>query len=133
MDTEKRKTVMLVLGRKVIADLLIKSIGKQANMEAFGVYDYKNAETVALSRKPHIALVEIPETHGFPAINTLNVCGEIKKANPDCKIVLLCPEHDKESVDVCIDAKQRSEIEDFLFYDSSVDYLASKLKSLCPA
>ena len=124
---------MLVVGRKVIADLLVKSIGSQSNMEAFGVYDYKSAGTAALSRRPELALVEIPEKQGFPALDTLNICGEIKKINPECKIVLLCPEHDKESVDVCIDAKQRSEIEDFLFYDSSVDYLASKLKALCPA
>ena len=127
-----KKVVMLVLGRKVIADLLIKAIGKQSNMEAFGIYDYKNAGITALSRKPYLALVEIPEKHGFPALDTLNVCGEIKKSSPDCKIVLLCPEQDKESVDACIDAKKRDEIEDFLFYDSSVDYLASKLESLCP-
>jgi DNA-binding NarL/FixJ family response regulator len=129
---EDKKAVMLVLGRKVIADLLIKSIGKRVKMEAFGIYDYKNAGTATLSRKPYLALVEIPEKHGFPALDTLNICGEIKEANPECKIVLLCPEQDKESVDICINAKKRGEIEDFLFYDSSVDYLASKLESLCP-
>ena len=127
-----KKVVMLVLGRKVIADLLIQSVGRRANMEPFGIYDYKNAGTAALSRKPYLALVEIPEKYGFPALDTLNVCGEIKKESPGCKIVLLCPEQDKESVDVCIDAKKRGEIEDFLFYDSSADYLASKLESLCP-
>jgi len=130
--TKSKKVVMLVLGRKVIADLLIKSIGKRANMEVFGMYDYKNAGVTALSRKPYLALVEIPEKHGFPAFDTLSVCGEIKEASEGCKIVLLCPEQDKESVDICIDAKKRNEIEDFLFYDSSVDYLASKLESLCP-
>jgi len=127
-----KKVVMLVLGRKVIADLLIRSIDKNASMEAFGVYDYKNAGITALSRKPYLALVEIPEKYGFQALETLDVCVEIKKESPGCKIVLLCPEKDKESVDVCIEAKKTGEIEDFLFYDSSVDYLVSKLESLCP-
>ena len=125
-----KKIVMLVLCRRVIADLLIKSIGKRPNMEAFGIYDYKTAETTALARQPNIALVEIPEKFGFPALEALDVCEKIRKSSPGCKIVLLCPEQDKESVDTCIEVKKKGEIEDFLFYDSSVDYLVSKLEAL---
>ena len=124
---------MMVLCRRVIADLLINVIGKRANMEAFGVYDYKNAGSEAMLRHPCLALVEIPEKYGFPALDTLDVCGEIKKSSPGCKIVLLCPENDRESVETCVEVKKRDEIDDFLFYDSSVEYLASKLEALCPA
>ena len=128
----KTKTVMLVLCRRVIADLLVKAVSNRAGLDAFGLYDYNNAGTTALARKPNLALVEIPERYGTPALDTLDVCDEIKKASPECKIVLLCPEQDKESVNVCIDVKKRGEIADFLFYDSSVEYLASKLESLLP-
>ena len=130
---DKKKIVMLVLCRRVIADLLIKAVGKQSDLEVFGVYDYQNAGNEAMLRHPYIALVEIPEKHGFPALDTLAICNEIRKESPGCKIVLLCPEHDRESVEICIDVKKRGEIEDFLFYDSSMDYMASKLKALYPA
>ena len=124
---------MLVLCRKIIAEALIKALENNRDMEAFGVYDYKNAGMTARSRKPHLALVEIPERYGSPALETLDVCDEIKKASPGCKIILLCPERDKESVGVCIDVKKRGEIDDFIFYEAGVDYLASKLEALLPA
>ena len=128
----KKNIVMLLLCRRVIADLLINSIVKKGGMEAFGIYDYKNAVTVSLARKPHIALVEIPERHGTPAQETLIICEGIKESSAGCKIILLCPEQDKESVNICIEAKKQGKIEDFLFYDSGVDYLVSKLEALCP-
>ena len=128
-----RKTiVMLLLCRRVIADLLIKSLERNSDVEAFGVYDFNNAVNAAISRKPNIALVEIPEKHGAPAIDALDVCEGIKTAIADCKIVLLCPEQDKASVNSCVEAKKQGKIEDFLFYDSGVDYLVSKLEALYP-
>ena len=128
----KKTIVMLLLCRRVIADLLIKSIEKKEGVEAFGLYDYKNAAITAASRKPDVALVEIPEKNGTPALDTLEICEGIKTNSPGCKIVLLCPENDKESVNVCEEAKKQGKVEDYLFYDSGVDYLVSKLKALYP-
>jgi len=128
-----RKTiVMLLLCRRVIADLLIKSLERNEEVEAFGIYDYKNAVHAAMSRRPNIALVEIPEKHGTPAQDTLEICVAIKKELCECKIVLLCPEQDKESINACVEAKKQGKVEDFLFYDSGVEYLVSKLEALYP-
>jgi DNA-binding NarL/FixJ family response regulator len=124
--------IMLLLCRRVIADLLIRAIEKKGVMEAFGIYDYKNAVDTALSRHPDIALVEIPEQYGSSAQNTLLLCGAIKAASPGCKIAILCPEKDEAGVNACIEAKQAGRIEDYFFYDSGVDYLVSKLQALLP-
>ena len=123
---------MLLLCRRVIADLLINSIEMNGGVEAFGIYDYNNAAHSAAARKPDIALVEIPEKHGTPAIDTLEICEEIKEISPGCKIVLLCPEQDRGSVNECVKAKKQGKVEDYLFYDSGVDYLVSKLEALTP-
>ena len=124
--------VMLVLCRRVIADLLIRTIEKKGVMEAFGIYNYKNAVDTAVSRRPDIALVEIPEQHGSSAKDTLIICDGIKEASPGCKIAVLCPEKDEAGVDACIEAKKAGRIEDYFFYDSGVDYLVSKLKAMLP-
>ena len=129
----KKTIVMLLLCRRVIADLLISSVEWSGAVEAYGVYDYRNAVHSAISRKPDIALVEIPEKHGTPAQDTLEICQAIKAELHNCKIVMLCPEQDKESVSACVDAKKQGKVEDFLFYDSGVDYLVSKLEALYPA
>ena len=127
-----KKIVMLVLCRKVIAGLLIEAIKKRTDMDAFGLYEFNKAKGMAKARQPKIALVEIPENRGHPARNALDVCGEIQEASPGCKIILICPENDEESVAVCIEDAKTGKISDYMFYDLSVDYLVSKLISLCP-
>jgi len=87
---------------------------------------------MATAMQPKIALVEIQENRGNPAQDALDVCMEIKEASPGCKIILICPDNDEESVSACIEAVKEGRINDYLFYDLSVDYLVSKLMSLCP-
>ena len=101
----KKNTVMLLLCRRVIADLLIESIEKNGGVVAFGVYNYENAVTSAAVYMPDIVLVEIPENYGTPALDTLEICENVKETSPGCKVVLLCPEQDKNNVHICVKAK----------------------------
>jgi len=128
----RKDIVMLVLCRRVIAKLFIEHIENNTNMEAFGGYEFGDAKKMALVRQPTLALVEIPERHGDPALDTLNVCEEIKEASPGCKVMLMCPEQDKKSVLACVEAKRRGKIDDYIFYEASPEYLTSKLESLVP-
>ena len=129
---EDKKIVMLVLCRKVISGLLIEAIKQRTDMDAFGVYEFNKARNMAMVRQPKIALVEIPENRGDPAREALDICGDIQEVSPGCRIILICPENDEESVAACIEAIKEGKINDYLFYDLSVDYLVSKLISLCP-
>ena len=126
-------TVLLVLCRRVIAELLIDLIQGSTQIETVGVYDFSRARNMAQVRQPTLALVEIPERNGEPAQEALDVCEDIKETSPGCKIMLMCPEQDGESVRRCADAKRKGEIEDYIFYDASPEYLVSKLESLLPA
>ena len=126
------EAVLLVLCRKVIAGLLIESISKNQNMRVYGVYKHNEVRSAAMTYKPQLALIEVADRYGdpVPAEDALDVCLDIRESSPDCKIMLLCPERDKESVNMCVDAKKRGEIQDFLFYEASVEYLVSKLEAL---
>ena len=44
--------------------------------------------------------------------------------------MLMCPEGQAEAVHRAIEAKRKGEIDDFVFYDVSLDYLAASLQSL---
>ena len=132
VDEGNRNIVMLVLCRKVIAQLIVEAIEKRSGTTVFAEYDYSNVGTIAAVHKPDIALIEIPERRGTPALDILDVCAEINKAVPGCKIMLLCPDKDKGSIDVCVKAKKKSQIEDFMFYEAGVEYLASKLEAMLP-
>ena len=76
---------MLVLCRKIIANLLEETIEKRSNMKVFTEYDYKNIRTIVSVRDPNIVLMEIPERHGTPAQDTLSICEEIKSVSPGCR------------------------------------------------
>ena len=128
-----KKTIMLVLCRKVIAGLLVEAIQKRTGMEALELDEFDKAKDMAALQRPKIALVEVPERHGFPARDALDVCVQIKEASPGCKIILICPENDEESVKTSLKAIKEGIIDDFLFYDLSVDYLVAKLEALRPA
>ena len=128
----KKEIVMLVLYRKVIAGLLIEAIHNRTGLEVFGVYEFNKVKNMALVHQPTSALVEIPEKYGDPALDTLDVCDDIREACPFCKIMLMCPEQDKKSIDVCVDAKRNGKIEDYIFYDTTPEYLTSKLEALLP-
>ena len=125
------KTMVILLWcRKVITDLLAIALQKRPDVQTIGVHTYDDAKSAATERNPSIALIELHEKQNGLNKETLGFCDEIRKASPGCKIVLLCPEADKESVQVCIEAKRQGQIEDFVFYDTSTDYLVSKLESL---
>ena len=128
----ERKVVILVLCRKVIAQLFIEHITNNTQMKALGVYGFSEVRNIALVHNPILALVEIPEQHGDPVQEAFDVCGDIKKVCPNCKIMLMCPEKDKKSVDACVEAKKKGYIEDYVFYDTSPIYLTSKLEALLP-
>ena len=49
---------------------------------------------------------------------------------PYCRLMLMCPEGQAEAVHRTIEAKRKGEIDDFVFYDASLDYLAASLQSL---
>ena len=128
----KKEVVMLVLCRKIIAKLFIEHIKSKTQMEVIGVYEWNKVRNVVLVHHPTIALVEIPERHGEPAQEALDVCADIKKTCPECQIIMMCLEQDKKSIDVCVDAKRNGKIEDYIFYDTTPEYLTSKLEALLP-
>ena len=84
-----------------------------------------------ISYMPGVVVVEIPESGIFRfAEKCLAICDAIRKQVPGCKQVLICSESDADSCRAAIQAKQENRIDDFLFYDTSVNYLFSKLESL---
>ena len=72
--------------------------------------------------------VPIDGTHdiGF----CLALCAWLRQVTPGCRLMLMCPENQAEAVRRAIEAKRRGQIDDFVFYDVSLDYLAASLQSL---
>jgi len=125
------KKVLLVMKRKMLSDALIEKADGDPRFEFVAARNYPTALLTAESCSPEITVVEIPESGSWKsAEKCLTICDTIRAQFPNCKQVILCNEDDTESCIAAIHAKQKNRIDDFVFYDSSIHYLFSKLDAL---
>jgi len=128
----EQKNALLVLCRRVIAELVTEYMESNTNMKAHCVYRYDEARLMVSILQPIVALVEVPERHGDPVLDAFDLYDFIKEECPDCKILLMVSEQDKKGVAACVEAKQKGRIEDFIFYNASVQYMTAKLEAMLP-
>ena len=126
-----REKILLIMSRKMLADALIAQAKTDRCFELWADQNYALAVVTAMSCRPAVVVVEIPESGSWhSAEKCLSICDAIRKELPGCKQVLLSSESDASSCRAAIQAKREKRIDDFLYYDTSVNYLFSKLESL---
>jgi len=125
------RRVLLVMQKRMLSDALIAHSNDDTRFIFTKEPRYASAALTAEACSPEITVVEIPESGSWKsAEKCLAVCDMIHSQLPDCKLVILCSEDDKDSYQAAIHAKQERRIDDFLFYDNSAHYLLSKLEAL---
>ncbi|MFR3077748.1 MAG: hypothetical protein ACLTNE_05290 [Intestinimonas butyriciproducens] len=92
--------------------------------------DYANADVAIRRHLAAGALLEVTEDGEYDMDFCLALCTWLREATPDCHLMLMCPENQQETVNRAIAAKKQKLIDDFVFYDVSLDYLAASLQSL---
>jgi len=122
------QTIVLIMRRKAIAQGLAQSLGGGPRVILEPSHRYAQARIRAGGAD--IALVEIAESGSHGAAKCLALCDRLREDAPQCKLLLMCPEQDQDSVARAIEAKCRGRIDDFVFYDVTTDYLVSKLLSM---
>lgn len=124
------QTIVLLMRRKPIAQGFTQSL--KSNPQIHIVYEphYQNAHATIGAHEAGVALIEIGETDEYAISRCLLLCKTLRKKTPRCKLVLLCPEQNEESVLEAVAAKKDGRIDDFMFYDTSFNYLAAKLLSM---
>ncbi|NMA49551.1 MAG: hypothetical protein GX947_07260 [Tissierellia bacterium] len=122
--------IILIMKRKPIAQGLINSL--EYNSEVHLIYEpyYHKTNLAIRNHKAKAALIEVTETGPYDIGYCLALCKELRKNTPECKLVLMCSEEDEKTINLVVDAKGKKEIDDFVFFDVTIDYLASKLISI---
>jgi len=124
------QTIVLIMQRKLIAQRLTQKLCGNPDLHLVCDPDYAHADDVIQSHEAKAALIEATEEGAYGTSYCLTLCAWLKELLPACKLLLMCPEHDKAGVTKAMEAKREGRIYDFVFYDASIDYLASKLLSL---
>jgi hypothetical protein len=116
--------------RKAIVQGLMDRLRDSPDVRLIDELDYQNANKAIRRYGAKGALIEAAESGQYGMIYCLTLCKQLRKQTPECKLLLMCPEQDEQSVKLVVDAKWEKQIDDFVFYDVTLDYLASKLISI---
>ena len=124
------KTVLLIMRRASLAQGLMAKVQDVPGIQLCYEPDYANADVAIRSHLAVGALLEVAEDGTQDMDFCLALCAGLREVTPHCHLMLMCPEGQAETVHRAIEAKRKGEIDDFVFYDVSLDYLAASLQTL---
>lgn len=121
--------IILMMHRKVIMQGLVNKFQDDQDIHLIHKAHYYDKNILIGTRDAEVVLIEAAESGYYNTAYCLALCQQIRKFNPECKLLVMCPEQN-EAIKQVVDAKGKGFIDDFVFYDASIDYLASKLTSI---
>ena len=124
------KTVLLIMRRASLAQGLMAKVRDVPGLQLCYEPDYANADVAIRSHLATGALLEVAEDGAQDIGFCLSLCARLRETAPRCRLMLMCPEGQAETIHLCIEAKRRGKIDDFVFYDVSLDYLSASLQTL---
>lgn len=124
------KTVVLIMRRASLAQGLMAKVRDVSGIQLCYEPDYANADVSIRSHLATGALLEVSEDGEQDIGFCLSLCAWLREVTPHCRLMLMCPEGQAETVRRAIEAKRKGEIDDFVFYDVSLDYLTASLQTL---
>ena len=124
------KTVLLIMQRASLAQGLMAKMRDVPDIQLCYEPDYANAYAAIRTHLASGALLEVSENDIYGIDFCLDLCTWLRKVTPHCRLMLMCSERQIDAVSSAIQAKRKGEIDDFVFYDVSLDYLAASLRSL---
>lgn len=124
------KTVVLIMRRASLAQGLMAKVQKDPGFQLCYEPDYANADVTIRRHLAAGALLEVTEDGEYDMDFCLALCTWLREVTPDCHLMLMCPETQQDTVNRAIVARKQRLIDDFVFYDVSLDYLTASLQSL---
>lgn len=124
------QTIVLIMRRRPVAQAFMDRLAGNTDISVACEREYARAERVIFEHNARVALIEVAESGEYGAAYCMALCERLRAAAPTCKLVLLCPEQNEPGVLQAVRAKRDGRIDDFVFYDASLEYVASKLLSM---
>ncbi len=126
------KKLGIITSNKVLAQSLRSVICNTPDLhyEPHVLLNLKQAALDAEVLKLDLAVIDTAAEFSNDPAAVLSLCAQLRKLTPECLIFLLTPQSDKELCTIAIEGKKCRLADDFVFYDSSLDYLFTKLRTI---
>lgn len=122
--------ILLIMHREVIAQGLMGGLQDSPDFHFIYEPDYDHANLAVQRYEANVALIEAAESGLYDIDCCLTLCKGLRKDAPRCKLLMMCSEDNDHNVKLVVEAKGKKIIDDFVFYDVTMDYLVSKLASI---
>ena len=126
------KIIGFITTNKVLAQSLTASVEKYPDLE-MKVHLLLNPHQAVLDAevlKIDAAIVDVAAGNPKQTSAVRQICEDLHRAVPGCRILLLVPQDITEARDIAMEAVLQKAANDYVFYDVSLDYLLTKLLAL---
>lgn len=126
------KKIGLITTNRLLAQSLNMALGVLPNLELELIQLQKieqaliDAEVLQID----IAVINLVCCSDHDNDAALTLCTNLRRQLPFCKILMLVAQENKIGKHLAMDAKVHENIDDFIFYDTSLDYLITKFVDL---
>ena len=124
------KSVVLLLHRQPVAQEIKRLLGTDPYVTIHYTPDPTEARERVRADGANVVVMEAPTETDEGIERCLKFCRSLRDSSPAVKLLLICPEQSRDLIREAVRAKKDGQIDDFLFCDSSVEYIAAKLSSL---
>ncbi len=122
--------IMLIMQRKAIVQRLMERFRGNPAIRLIYEPNYQQADRALCPYNANVILIEAAETGPYDTAYCLVLCQQLRTHYPGCKLLLMCPEQNEQNIKRVVKAKWEKQIDDFVFYDVTIDYLVSKIISI---
>jgi PleD family two-component response regulator len=124
------KKILLMMKRKSFAQSLARILAESQEYSIEIISDYSQSEFYILNMSINMVMIEMAQSGDYGYEYCIELCKRLKKDFPECRRMIMCPEGDGKISDAVINAKKSGDIDDFIFYDVSLNDLLIRIKSL---
>lgn len=128
------KKVALITTNKILAQSLAAAIKARPDLK-FDIFLLLNSNQALLDAEIFeidVALIDAALLFAMDSDTKvreipLSFCEELHNSLPNCHLLMLVSQDDMDSRQMATEAKGKKIVDDFVFYDASLDYLFAKL------
>lgn len=123
------KKIGFITTNKVLAQSLAAAVKNNPDLrlEPFLLLNYHQATLDAEVLRIDIAVVDVMDVTSKETETALSICKKLRQTVPGCRLFLLVSQDNKKGRKMAVNAIKSRAADDFVFYDTSLEYLFAKL------
>jgi DNA-binding NarL/FixJ family response regulator len=124
------KRVGFITTNRVFAQGLAAAIKNRPELKLEPILILNSQQTILDADLSGIDIAVIDVMDMYEDKNSCSLCERLRKVLPNCRLLLLVAQNHPEERKAVIDAIRQGLADDFVFHDTSLDYLLAKLAAL---